>query len=210
MSIVIKNGETLTLTGGQTLDNGNQDINGDTFIVQGNGTLKLGHDANGANITIADAQVTVNLAHDLNSNATVTDDGGVFTVGHDANGAKFNISNGGEVELSHAYSGATFALSGQNDEIVFGINNNPVRGGSLNNQITGLNAGDKIELNGQTFSSATFNGNTITLSNGFKLTNVSFASGSLTTLIAGVDPATGFDFVLKSSGSQCQYSREGE
>lgn len=195
MSIVIANGSTITLNGGETLDSSSKDVNKESFTVQGTGTLNLGHDANGATIRIVGAGATVNIAHDLNGNATVYDDGGTITVGHDANSADFFISNGGEVVLSHGYNASTFALSGQNDKVIFGDNNNPVSGKSLKNQITGLDVGDRIELAGQSFSSAIFSGGTITLSNGFKLTNVSFAPGVATRLVTGIDPTTGFYYL---------------
>src|SRR4051812_7025913 len=173
MSITIKNGTIITLDDDEILDT-SKNVNGVTFAVQGDGTLNLGHDANGANVTMsttATMSLPVTVAHDIN-NAVVTDIGGVLTVGHDANGATFNLSAGGTVELSHSFVGATFALTGQNNKIVLGLNGFPVEGSSLTNQITGLDLGDRIELNGQSFSSAIFSGHTITLSNGFQLTNV--------------------------------------
>src|SRR3954462_7259680 len=124
MAITIKNGTIVTLDDDEILSTGNTNVNGTTFAVQGDGTLNLGHDANGANVTMsttADMSLAVNVAHDIN-NAVVTDIGGVLTVGHDANGATFNLSAGGTVELSHSFVGATFALTGQNNKIVLGLN----------------------------------------------------------------------------------------
>ena len=186
--------QTVQLVGGETVHQGGDQKT--DLTVSGDGALNLGHNDLKHTITINASTISVNLNHDFNG-STLNESGGTFMIGHDANKATFNVSNGGTVELSHDYNAAEFNLSGQNSDLIFGMNGDPVHGGSLRDGgITGLDVGDQIDLNGQNFTSATFSGNEIRLSNGFQINDVSFAAGSPHTFVVGIDRRpTGFDYL---------------
>ena len=148
---------------------------------------------NGSTLTIEPGGNAAGRAYNL-FHGTMIDPGSVT-----GSGAQFLMTSG-TLEVGGTFVGSSFDIQSSPfaDHNVLAFNAPPAS--TISNQISGVQAGDKIELGGITFDAANYSGTTLTLINSgspiYSLTDLTLAPGtSPSTFLFSTDTSTGDHFI---------------